>query len=250
LDLMERDRDSLKRHPWELRRCDFFGRVLADAGLLHPGLDFLDAGAGDGFVARSWLAAHPELHSATCWDAAYSEEDLANYGAGGGDRIVFVREPPSGRFELVLLLDVLEHIEDDAAFLAEVVDERTAPGGRVLVSVPAWPWLFSDHDVYIQHYRRYHPAAARSLLRSAGLSIEREGGLFHGLLAARAAQKGIGALLPRNKNFGVGTWDHGPLLTRLVTSVLAADNFVSRTFAGSGLPGLSWWALCRREPSA
>jgi hypothetical protein len=106
------------------------------------------------------------------------------------------------------------------------------------------------------------------LLAQVGLQRVRDGGLFHGLLLPRALEKvselargvrsspGIKGLGSDETNgsaeaeeMGIGGWDHGPALTAAVTATLAADNVLSSLASGAGvrLPGLSTWALCRKE---
>jgi SAM-dependent methyltransferase len=73
-----------------------------------------------------------------------------------------------GRFDLVLATDVLEHIEDDGPPLAEL--RRVAgPKGRVLITVPAYQWLWSRHDTSWQHFRRYTLGRLRDRVRANGL---------------------------------------------------------------------------------
>jgi len=69
------------------------------------------------------------------------------------------------------LFDVLEHIEDDAGFLATIAHLLT-PGGRVYLTVPAYPLLWSADDDYAGHYRRYTLAGLRRLLAGAGLAVD------------------------------------------------------------------------------
>jgi SAM-dependent methyltransferase len=64
---------------------------------------------------------------------------------------------PSGVATVVTLLDVLEHLDDDAAALREMI-RLVRPGGLVIVTVPALRWLWSDWDVTLHHRRRYHRA--------------------------------------------------------------------------------------------
>lgn len=75
-------------------------------------------------------------------------------------------------FDLILALDVLEHIEDDHGCVQRA-KEMLAPGGRLLVTVPALPALWSLHDVAHHHFRRYTRRTLTALLRGAGLHIER-----------------------------------------------------------------------------
>ena len=77
-----------------------------------------------------------------------------------------------GAFELVCLFDALEHIPDEARALAEV-RRVLAPGGHVIASVPAYPFLYANNDRVARHCRRYTRATLRRALTSAGLEVER-----------------------------------------------------------------------------
>jgi SAM-dependent methyltransferase len=254
MDLSEMPGALLRRHPWEVARARFFGRVLRDAGLLGAARRVLDVGAGDGYLAGTLLAELPAGSSAVCFDAHYSDEDLRRFGEGSSPGLSFSRERPAGRFDLILLLDVVEHVADDRGFLGAFVTDSLAPGGVVLVSVPAWPALFSRHDEALKHYRRYRPAACRALMAEVGLTIRRSGGLFHSLLVPRAlavvgerllTSLGRRPAVPSN----LGDWRGGRAISTAVGGGLAADTFLSRLLARLGpsvpaLPGLSFWALC------
>jgi SAM-dependent methyltransferase len=78
---------------------------------------------------------------------------------------------PDGHYHLIALLDVLEHIEEDRASLASI-RRKLAPGGRVLLTVPANQWMWSAHDAAHHHHRRYSKAGLRKVIDSAGLKIE------------------------------------------------------------------------------
>ncbi len=77
-----------------------------------------------------------------------------------------------GAFAAVTALDVVEHLDDPVAALCEFARVCEA-GGVVLVSVPAHPLLWSDHDVALSHRRRYTPALLRSQVGAAGLEVVR-----------------------------------------------------------------------------
>jgi len=74
-------------------------------------------------------------------------------------------------FDLVVALDVLEHVEEDAAALQALV-AMARPGGRVLVTVPAIQGLWGSHDRRLHHVRRYDVARLRRICESSGASIE------------------------------------------------------------------------------
>jgi 2-polyprenyl-3-methyl-5-hydroxy-6-metoxy-1,4-benzoquinol methylase len=75
-----------------------------------------------------------------------------------------------GQFDRILCLDVIEHIQDDVAALAELRDSL-APGGQLLLSVPALPGLYGVRDKNIGHYRRYDKTMLHAAAAQAGLSI-------------------------------------------------------------------------------
>lgn len=92
---------------------------------------------------------------------------------------------PDGTYHLIALLDVLEHVDQDRAALASIA-RKLAPDGRILVTVPAYPWMWSSHDVAHHHKRRYSKRALREVIEAAGLKAERIG-YFNSLLFPLAA---------------------------------------------------------------
>ena len=81
--------------------------------------------------------------------------------------------PFQGRqFDLICLFDVLEHIEPDLETL-RAAGEFLAPGGRIVLTVPAHQWLWSAHDDELHHVRRYSRASLARIAESAGLHVDR-----------------------------------------------------------------------------
>ncbi len=72
-------------------------------------------------------------------------------------------------FDLVIMLDVLEHIEDDVQMLRQLKD-CLKPGGKLVVKVPALEWLYSPMDKAIGHYRRYNKKTLNQTFRKADFS--------------------------------------------------------------------------------
>ena len=80
--------------------------------------------------------------------------------------------PGQGPYDLITLLDVLEHVDQDAASLATIC-ASLRPGGWFVCTVPAYMWLWSDHDVSLHHKRHYTRNGLRKLLLAAGFEIHR-----------------------------------------------------------------------------
>jgi len=76
------------------------------------------------------------------------------------------------RYDLICLFDVLEHIEEDQSSLA-TLQSRLNTDGKLLITVPAYQWLFGHHDRILHHYRRYNLEGLRRLLASCGYQIDR-----------------------------------------------------------------------------
>jgi SAM-dependent methyltransferase len=242
--------ESFTRHPWEVVLARFFAEVLRPLTSATP-QTMLDVGAGDGWFASVVAARQPDLN-VTCFDPGY--EDIAAPPAGPSERVEFVATRPDGPFDVITVLDVLEHVPDDFALLSELTD-ALRPGGHLLISVPAWPALFSSHDVALRHERRYAPAHLSRLLEQVQLTIVTSGGLFHTLLVARAVNVALERIRPpRHEDDDDGhprhelSWRAGPRSHRVVTSALETDARFGELAAARGwqIPGLSWWALCRR----
>src|SRR6516165_7618622 len=123
MDLREIPGTTFHRHPWEIARAEFFQRILADAGLLAAPRAVLDVGAGDGYLARRLLEALPPGSTILCLDAHYSDDDLARLADPPAAGLGFSRELPPRRFDVILMLDVIEHVADDRAFVARFVAE-------------------------------------------------------------------------------------------------------------------------------
>ncbi len=75
-------------------------------------------------------------------------------------------------FDVVAAFDVVEHCDDDVLAMAELT-RVLVPGGRLLLSVPAYQWAWSDHDVLAGHHRRYTRPAFERLVEGAGVRVLR-----------------------------------------------------------------------------
>lgn len=169
---------------WHRHRAAVVVDAVTD---LPPGGTLFDVGGGNGFVSRALVAAgHPavlvepvEEAARTAYDRGLRPVVNATLESAGF---------PAGSLPAVGLFDVLEHLDDDAGTLRAVHD-LLVPGGRLYLTVPKHPALWSAHDVESGHQRRYTPATLRRVVTDAGFTVERETSLFSTLLVPMAARR-------------------------------------------------------------
>jgi 2-polyprenyl-3-methyl-5-hydroxy-6-metoxy-1,4-benzoquinol methylase len=102
-----------------------------------------------------------------------------------GARLPELEGVPEAGYDVVALLDVLEHVEDDRAALRSIA-RRLKPGGAILITVPAFQWMWSAHDVVNHHQRRYSKRSLNAAIADAGLNAEFVG-YFNSILFPLAA---------------------------------------------------------------
>lgn len=91
-------------------------------------------------------------------------------------------------FDVVAAFDVIEHLDPEETGVAELA-RVLRPGGRLLVSVPAYQWAWSDHDVRAGHYRRYTRSRLEAAITRAGLRVERSSHAFALVFPMFAAER-------------------------------------------------------------
>jgi len=125
----------------------------------------LDIGAGSGIFSKHLL--EQGAASAVCVDPAYGSEGTQSWC---GKPIQYVREVLPCAADLVLLMDVLEHVDDDVGLIRSSM-MGAAPGALAVISVPAFPSLFSAHDRFLEHKRRYTMRTLEETVSAAGLTV-------------------------------------------------------------------------------
>lgn len=105
--------------------------------------------------------------------------------------------PPLPPVDLVCLFDVLEHIPDDFAALQSILN-NVKPGGHLVLTVPAYQWLWSEHDIAHHHQRRYRAGPLRAMAERAGWHVRRVGYFNAWLLPLVAVYRIKQRLLSRN----------------------------------------------------
>jgi SAM-dependent methyltransferase len=153
-------------HWWFVARRRIIARLI-ERFRPRPGpLSLLEVGAGTG----SNLALLKRYGEVDAIEPDAAARAFAERRSGLSIKAGYLPDVPldDGRYDLIVLLDVLEHIPDDVGALRHLA-AKLAPGGRILVTVPASPWMWSAHDVAHHHQRRYTRAGLARVFREAGL---------------------------------------------------------------------------------
>jgi SAM-dependent methyltransferase len=172
-DIYELTYQAEENHFWYVGRrrviVTWLERSLASAGLATSGLRLLDYGCGTGMNLQHFA----RFGEAVGVDTA--AEAIACCRRRGLDNVIQLESFDQldlsssriGRFDVVTMLDVLEHIPDEVDTLRRI-QRLLKPGGQLLLTVPAYDWLWSGEDDVSQHLRRYTVHSLVRVLRAAG----------------------------------------------------------------------------------
>jgi len=212
LDLVE-SIGPRSRHPWEIVRAEFLIDLIRSQDVTR----IIDVGAGDCYLGE--LIQRQLGKEVMFIDINFQDADLQK-----ANRYRTIQEVTGRKGDLVLMADVLEHVPDPKSFLREIADKFPVQT-PVVVTVPAFPTIFSIHDSSLGHFRRY---TRKNLIEDCFpfISIQRIRYFFFFPLLVRWFQIKAGKHYPREIN----RWKHpgDSPITRIVSFVLKMDLKLSK----------------------
>lgn len=253
MDLVERQ-GGARRHPWETARFKFIADLIKKH---YSGSDPLvtDIGCGDGFflqtLRNTWKSGR-----FVGLDIALPDDEVSSLNANATADVRFFNDRDKmlaslGRpADVMLLMDVIEHIDDDRSFLRDIHSSGLISNDTiVIITVPAFMSLYTSHDDYLKHFRRYSLSEAREVASATGYRTKAAGYFFSLLIVPRFASKLREKIFGPKTQVGIGAWRHGKLITTLIESALTFDARVSATISETGIPfpGLSIYMVCQRQ---
>jgi SAM-dependent methyltransferase len=207
------------RHWWYRGRRTVLERVIAQLRLPARSR-ILDAGCGSGRnmvdLARHGVVTGIELSDTSV--ALARERDCGEVIEGSVLEMPFAADS----FDLAASLDVIEHLEDDLAALREL-RRVVAPGGALLVTVPAYQWLWSGHDEINHHHRRYTRSSLLQVAREAGWEPARTTYFNSLLLPAAIALRLLDRFSTKTTESSLDLWIPPPVLNWLLERPLALE---------------------------
>jgi len=252
MDLVEHQHNhSDNRHPWELARLEVIYSFIKKHFSSSENSNILDVGCGDTFVVSELQKRMPRANFFAI-DKAFDANLIQSFSHKGIELYNNLSELQGKikKAELILLMDVIEHIEDDKSFLSHLVQQEYIDNNSLfLITVPAYQSLFSEHDVFLKHYRRYSRKNLVHTLKKTGFEIIESGNFFSSLLAPRILSLAKEKVFGKVEAKGLAAWQGSKKQSNILKEVLYLDfkttNFIKQL--GVKLPGLSTYALCRKS---
>lgn len=251
MDLTEFDRlfdkHNYKRHPWELSRRDVMFSLLKNSKINFPVKRIVDIGGGDAFIINE-IYKHNLAEEYFTIDIAYSVEIIAQLKNNYGENSIQYVQNLTDYFSnyqteentLFLCMDVLEHLENES----EILNHLNHKNNHFLFAVPAFQSVFSDHDVLLGHYRRYHLKQLKQVLENYHFQIQDSGYYFTSLLFVR----GLERIFNKNKKASIDNWSGSVFKSNLITSILKIDFFGTQMLKNIGVNiyGLSCYCIAKK----
>lgn len=181
------------QHPWFVAKRNFLSIILDKYKLAPGSIRVLDVGCGTGAVMqflkeRGWEVYGVDPNSEAL---GYCADKGLTVKSGTAEKIDF----PTGSFDIVLALDVLEHTDDDGLSVNEI-KRILKPRGIFICTVPAHQFLWSYHDEYLHHQRRYSKQQLLTLLTQAGMKVKLMSYIHAGIFLPVALARWIKGVLP------------------------------------------------------
>ena len=254
MDLLEHKLNSADvRHPWETARLEVIQCLLKKDSKLSQAKHIADIGCGDTFVVNSLANKFPKKQY-TAIDSAFTDDEIKTFSSQSGNTISLHRNIDdridTKAIDIVLLMDVIEHIEFEVDFLKTLVQNKAITNETTfLITVPAFNSLFSAHDTYLKHYRRYNNNELQKVAKQAGLDIKSSGYFFSTLLIIRVLEKIKEMLIGKKEQKGLNEKQYDKKTARIIKTFLLLDFGITNLFNKIGLkiPGLSTYIICTKS---
>lgn len=204
--------------------------------------EVLDVGAGSGIFSRQ-LLDEGYCDTAVCLDTNYCTEKIEIHN---GKTIFFVKSIDHTSKQLILMMDVLEHVSDDLAMLKHY-SQILESNGYLLITVPAFKFLWSGHDEFLEHFRRYNLKDILDVVRKAGMTPVKGRYFYSGLFPVVATIRlikrvlfGCGMLKAKSELKVYPSW-----LNRILITMHDMERHMF--FGLNKYFGLSLFVLCRKN---
>lgn len=238
------------RHPWEQARLNM---LLFFLRRFNSQKTILDIGSGDAYLASGIAIEYPSSKIIAV-DINYSDEILSSLNKTKPINLVFektlLRLQNEKSIDIVILMDILEHIEYPELLLKQILQlEGITKKTNFIITVPAYQKLFSQHDVNLEHFKRYDRRQLLGLIQPLSFKSVKDGYCFISLVIMRFFH----ILIKKRKNKeqnaenSIYNWRGGKIVTNFLRIVLWIEFKISWYLSRIGikLPGLTFYCICQ-----
>jgi SAM-dependent methyltransferase len=259
MDLVEYhtiDKPNLRRHPWEQARLQILKFLIKRSEQQQV---IVDIGSGDAYLANNVACSLPQSFVVGV-DINYTETLLKDLNESKPVNVEYfsnlqlVRPFLVTTCGVVILMDVLEHVAHPENLLQEICQTLPVTSQtQFIVTVPAFQFLFSQHDKKLGHYKRYNRKQLNQLLRSQGFEIQTSGYCFNALLIPRLFLLTAEKLGNKKATIqkGIHNWEGNKFFTAVIKNLFWVEFKLSWFLAQMNihLPGLTSYSICHYSPS-
>ncbi|MDH3335354.1 MAG: class I SAM-dependent methyltransferase [Rhodospirillaceae bacterium] len=236
MDIKELDvlGDGVAQHWYFKSKANALSHFLRGNNFTH----IFDVGAGSGFFSR-YLLNTTDAHDALCVDSAYERDwdETTN-----GKQLYFRQNAFAHNTDLILMMDVIEHVDDELSFIKNYTQSAKS-GTLVMATVPAFEFLWSSHDVFLEHRRRYTLSGLKTTLENSNLEIVKISYGFGLVFPIAATLRLMERFISNNKDAKSGLKPHHPFVNSALTAMCAAERPLMHL---NKLAGLSVFCLARK----
>lgn len=252
-ELKVSDFNNISRHPWEYARAKVILDIIKNSS---PSV-IVDIGCGDIFIAEQLSKNFPSTDF-YCVDTAFDNSIIDYYTKKHNNgrislyKSIVELNSKDIKADIVLLLDVIEHIDNDTAFLSEIINKPfVTKDTQILITVPAFQSLYTMHDKWIGHQRRYNLKTLNDIAIKLQLSVLKTNYFFFSLIIYRYVQK-ISEKITKpaeSSQEGIGNYKTKWLLDKLFYYILLIDYHCIKMLQvlSIKIPGLSCMALLKKR---
>lgn len=216
LNMVEMERN----HWWYKGRREIIGKIIQP--FLHSNMKILDAGCGAGGTME-YMSEYGSMLGVDI--SKEMVEHCRNIGLNALCESIHCLPFQDHTFDLVLCLDVLEHLQDEKQVLEEL-NRVVKPGGILVFSVPAFSWLWGKHDELNDHYRRYNFGELKDVIERSNLRPERSTYFNFFLLPTVWVVRKVGKKIPRFAQKGTDFQFGSGVLNQLLFSILKLEQLL------------------------
>lgn len=245
MDINEKKGKKFNRHPWELSRTKCFLDEISyyikeDKNKTN---EYLNVGAGDMYFDRVLLKKFPEYVSNVI-DIGYKSLESSSPNIKKYNKI---EELKGEDYDYAIMMDSLEYMIDDVEYIKNL-SEKIKNGGYIFLTLPAFHFLQSDHDLNVGNLRRYSMKNVKRIehLCQGTVKIEKMHFFFTSLFLVRVIEKVLNIPIDPKKKVTTG-WKYkkSSMITKIVCLVLNVDYYIGKITKGI-IPGLSMMVVLKK----